>query len=251
MERILGLLLIASMIHVLACAHHQDVPMCDHAQLVKLNNSPCGAEISVPDALGGLASNEELMRQQTKKTLVAYSRKSPSCRLTIVHALIEAMDKPNLNFLLDHSSFLLWTEGSLLLGELKAEEAIDLLIEHLDLNDGLFSASMSHQPAVLGLTKMGAVAIPKLSIALRSHQNRNIRLAAALCLLGIGGPSAMEALKGALKSQSDECVRRVIGLSLEIFGKGSVNNARSSKQSDIDTEINLRRQLLLAFRCNN
>jgi len=247
--RILGLLLISSVILVLACTGHRSVPMSNHTNLV--GDSSCGSDINIPDALKRLTSDDELLREQTRKILVDYSRRSPACRLTIVRALIEQMDKPNLNFSLDSSSFLLWSEGSLLLGELKAEQGIDLLIKHLDLNDGLFSSSMSHQPAVPGLTKMGTVAIPKLTIALRSHQNRKIRLAAALCLLGIGGSSARDALKDALGSQSDECVTRFIGLSLAILEETSVSDAASSKLSDVDAETNLRRELLVAFRCNN
>ena len=64
------------------------------------------------------------------------------------------MNKPELNFVTDRSSYFLWRNGTAILGDLKAVESLDLLIEHLDASDGFFSASMVHQPAVLGIEKL-------------------------------------------------------------------------------------------------
>ena len=127
-----------------------------------------------------------------------------------------------------------------------AVEALDLLIEHLDANDGFFSASMVHQPAVLGVKAMGVVAVPKLASALRQHPNRNIRLAAALCLADIGGPEATDALKQALSSESDQCVRRFISLSVDNPVDGKESKPRLSAD---DADVLWQR--LLAFRCGN
>jgi len=87
------------------------------------------------------------------------------------------------------------------------------LIKHLDKNDGFFSASMVHQPAVLGIEKMGSLAVPKLRNALQ-YPKREIRLATALCLADIGGAEALAALKDALNTETDQCVRRFITLLL-------------------------------------
>jgi len=148
------------------------------------------------------------------------------------------MNIPDLNFELNGPSYFLWRRGATILGKLQAIEALDFLIDHLDLNDGFFSASMVHQPAVHGVEAMGSVAVPKLSLAVQHHMNRNIRLAAALCLVDIGGQAAMEALRAALHSESDSCVRRFIELSLEKPGTG------------IEAP-ELLRQRLMAFRCDN
>src|SRR6185369_4616813 len=112
---------------------------------------------------------------------------SPACRTETISQLIRAMDKPNLSFVMDRPSYFLWLNGAVILGDLKAVECLDLLIEHLDLNDGFFSASMVHQPAILGIEKMGTLAVPKLRVALEQHPRREIRLATALCLADIGG----------------------------------------------------------------
>ena len=120
------------------------------------------------------------------------ARKSRECRDGVINELMRALkeaDRQN-----DQSAFLLWARGSGILGELKAVESLNVLIDHLDLNDGLFSASMIHQPVVPTVEKMGWVAVPKLGFALRHHPNLDIRLAAALCLLDIGGSEALAAL---------------------------------------------------------
>lgn len=181
---------------------------------------------------------EELSRDTTEATeaaqkLFSLAKTSPERREKTVHALIRAMDKPNLDFLRDRESFFLWSNGAAILGELGAVEALDLLIDRANLHDGLFSASMHHQPAIGGIIAMGGAAVPKLSDALRHNQNRDKRLAVALCLGSIGGQPAMDALKQALATEPDQCVRRFIELLFEY-----------------PTDEVLR-QRLQAFRCGN
>lgn len=146
----------------------------------------------------------------------------------------------------DQSAFLLWARGSGILGELKAVEALDLLIDHLNLNDGLCSASMVHQPVVPAVESMGEVAISKLGFALKHHPNRDIRLATALCLADIGGSEALVVLKDALNSETDECVRRFITLSLP-----TRTEERKSDPQRSENVGEVLRQRLLAFRCGN
>jgi HEAT repeat protein len=211
----------------------------------------CSPQLDINVAIRQLASEDWAEAQKTRNVLREYSKESPGCRNEIIEALTNAMTKPNLNFVTDQFTYRLWLHGSMLLGDLKAVEAIDLLIDHLDLNDGFFSSSMVHQPAILGVTGMGVVAVPKLGIALQQSANRNVRLAAAFCLADIGGQEAMGALKQALGSESDTCVSRFIRISIEISNNELKSKARPSKQSDTDAQIDLRRQLLMAFRCDN
>jgi hypothetical protein len=79
-----------------------------------------------------------------------------------------------------------WLYGADLLGQLKASEALDLLISHLKLATGIYSASMLHQPALRGVIKMGPVAIPKLSGVLRDNQDQKTRYFAIYCITRIG-----------------------------------------------------------------
>jgi HEAT repeat protein len=214
------------------------------------SNAVCQHESDIHADLLSLSSGNEIESERIRQTLLNTSRKSSECRKQIIVALTEAMDKPNLDFRTQQSNYYLWLEGSRLLGDLKATEALDLLISHLDLNDGVFSASMNDQPAVIGVSKMGAVAVPKLDIALRQNHNRDIRLAAAYCLTEIHDQSAIKALRNALGSESDPCVARYISLSLKIFDRESKSSNIPTVSQDLDTEINARRELLMAFLCN-
>ncbi len=199
----------------------------------KIRTKVCGSDIDPSQAISqSLSSEDWAENEQTAKTLLLYANKSTDCRTAIINQLIEAMDKPNPNFLADQRTYHLWSTGAALLGELKAVEALDLLINHLDLNDGHFSASGVHQPAVFGIRKMGSLAVPKLEEALSHNANRNIRLAAAWCLSDIGGKDAKHSLKHALESESDPCVRRLITLLLEPANKSVIEQRILALQCD-------------------
>lgn len=199
-----------------------------------VNQNRCQSEFDLNEAINRHLSSEDWAQAElTRKAILDLANKSSACRTEVVGALTQAMNKPDLNFILDRRSYYLWSHGSTVLGELKAIESLDLLISHLDLNDGEFSASMSHQPAVRGVERMGILAIPKLGFALQHNKNRNIRLAAALCLADIGGEEAKTAMKSALKSETDKCVRRFIEFSFE-------------KPTE-----DVLQQRILAFRCGN
>jgi len=214
-------------------------------------NEGCGAVIDLNDQINqNLSSADRTTAVQAKSLLLQYAKESPTCRSEIIAALIKAMDKPRLNLVTDRRSYILWSNGSAMLGELKAVEALDLLIEHLDLNDGEFGASLAHQPAVLGVRLMGNLALSKLIFALQYNSNRNIRLAAVLCLDAIREEEAMNAMKHALNSESDSCVRRLIQISIELSEINMNSKSQRSKKAK-DRESGLRRQLLLAFRCDN
>jgi len=204
----------------------------------------CGGEVDVSHALQRLSSGKQADIDQARRVLLDGSR-TQRCRNEIVGALIKAMDQPNLDFELHGPNYFLWLEGSRLISDLKAAEALDLLISHLDLNDGFFSASMVHQPAILGVIGIGPVAIPKLNIALRTNANRDIRLAATFCLTSIGGESAVNAIRLALRTESDRCVAHFMRLSLTILDTRST----SSKPSDRMGDMNAQREWMLAFRC--
>jgi len=194
----------------------------------------CNSDFNLNDAIRNKLSSESYDEAGPASTaILQLAEKSSECRAEIVKALMQAMNQPDLDFIEDRPSYYLWSRGAAILGKLKAVESLDLLIDHLDQNDGQYSASMVHLPAFQGVKAMGAVAVPKLSQALRQNNNRDIRLAAVLCLFEIGGQDATEALKEALKSDSDPCVRRLIELNFES-----------------PTEEVLK-QRVFAFRCRN
>lgn len=192
----------------------------------------CLAQNDIAENIKAL-SQDAVEASKPVRRLLSIAETSPRCRTMVVQELIVAMNQPHLNFQRDPASFLLWSNGSAILGELKAVEALDFLIEHSDLSDGHFSASMSHQPAIAGITAMGNAAVPKLADALKLNPRREIRLNAVLCLNEIGGQEATKALKQALPNESDQCVKRFI--------------ERLLAPADSD----VLQQRLLAYRCGN
>ena len=135
-----------------------------------------------------------------------------------------------------------------MLGELKAIEALDLLISRLDLTNGFHSSSMVFQPAILGVTRMGQAATSKLALALQQNPKARIRMAAAYCLTEIGGVSAMNALRRAQEHESDPCVAKFIRISLNTFtykSKSGISFGNKAPEANKDA----RQSWLMAFQC--
>lgn len=182
-----------------------------------------GRDISA--SLRQFAIGNESEVRQARALLLSNSRRSEKCRKEVVSALMSAMDKPSLDFTHDTTSYNLWLYGADLLGDLKAAEALDLLISHLSLTDRFFSTSMNHQPALRGVIKMGRMAIPKLTKVLLHGPDPRMRHAAVYCIATIGGPDAVRSLKEAFSSESDNCVSKFIRVSLESFDReGNIKN---------------------------
>jgi len=152
--------------------------------------------------------------QNAGRQLRNFSKRSERCRQQVISAVMKAMDKPNLDITKDHESNLIWREGAVLLGDLKARQALDLLISHITMSDGEWSITMVHQPALDGIIRMGKLAIPKLRTKL-TDPDSHVRQAAVYCLAWIGGPSVRRAFQRALPHEADPCVKRFIEVSLD------------------------------------
>jgi len=204
----------------------------------------CGSEVDIRRSIAKLASTSP-DGKNAADNLTLLAKQSSQCRSLTIEELTRAMNDRPPNNVKDPSAYFLWANGAAVLGDLNAVESLDLLIDHLDLNDGFFSASMAHQPLVPAVGKMGVLAVPKLAIALQRHPNRDIRLAAALCLADIGGMEATEALKTALRTEADQCVRRFVTLSLP-----TSRQEQDGQRGALDDRDRLRERLI-AFRCGN
>jgi len=108
--------------------------------------------------------------KDVQERLKALAAQSPSSRQQVIMALIEFLEK---TFSKPKDSLL---EGAAcnisirLLGELRATQAIDLLVRYVDYNDGTAGLSLSHIPAAQALVQIGDPSVPKLTDALR-HGN--------------------------------------------------------------------------------
>lgn len=160
---------------------------------------------------------------QAKRSLLAAAKRSQACRQRVIRALTTAMAQLN-----DHSAsseaYPLWHNGARLLADLRAVEALDLLIANLSFTDD-FSISLSHYPAVGAVTTIGQAAIPKLELVLTKDSDPNIRKLAAYCIADIGGSRAKRALAKALPNEKNKCVNNFLRVSLdEMFANKSRPN---------------------------
>lgn len=196
-----------------------------HGPLTVESGAGCLTQREISAAVRVFSTGGEAQVDKARTLLLNGSRQSPRCRERIVTTLMEVLDKPYLNFEEDQASFYLWRHGADLLGDLKAVEALDLLISHLDLSSGAFSSSMNHRPALRGIIKMGSLAVPKLDDLLRNSPDPKLRHLAVYCIATIGGPSAVSSLKQASDLESDKCVSRFIRISLDSFDdNGRIKN---------------------------
>src|SRR5205807_5512100 len=154
---------------------------------VNAQEMACLSREDIQNALDVMAHGvSQNQAEQARLLLIKESTRSAQCKERVIRVVMSAMDKPDLDFTREPSMYYVWREGASLLGELRASEALDLLISHLDLTIGIFSSTMSQQPALWGLIKMGAIAIPKLDIVLRQSSNREMKRYAVYCIANIG-----------------------------------------------------------------
>ena len=173
----------------------------------------CLTDDQLAKAVISLSSNYN-EAQVAQQLLRENARESSACRRQIIAAVMTAMNQPNLDISRNQASADLWREGAILLGDLKAVQSLDLLLSHIKMTTSEFSLTMRHQPALGGIVRMGPLAIPKLKLLLRNDDSQT-RYYTVYCLYQIGGSSARRILQQALPMESDQCVRRIIIVSLK------------------------------------
>lgn len=161
--------------------------------------------------------------------LLTKARTDPGCRTQIVQALISSMALATNPATNNYENYFLWLHGASLLADLKATEALDLLVSNLDLSDGWStSISEAHLPALVAVLKIGLPAIPKLQIVLSSDSQAHRRNFAALAIAYIGGSQARRALINAFRGETDPCVKNFLRISLQAFDNKAKPNHVSS-----------------------
>lgn len=161
-----------------------------------------------------LRSADEGERERAKKELRLLASKSARSRKQVIQELIKVTGESDARLRVTSAQYYdAWKFATELLGELKATEALDVLIECIDCNDGFAGLSFDHYPALKAITVIGEPAVPKLTAAL-NHDRAATRSAAASALGTIGGAEAMEALESALRQERDENVIAHIRIAL-------------------------------------
>lgn len=171
----------------------------------------------VPLLMQKLYSDDTSEREKTKQELLALAKTSSEARERVVHSLIEVVATPNPTGQGSMSvvPFEVWKDACELLGELKAIEAVGVLVEHSDRTNPIAGLSISRVPAVKALITIGDAAVPDLSKALFAGRPA-VRGKAATALGEIGGHEAKEALQRASITEKDEEAAVYIQMSLRI-----------------------------------
>jgi HEAT repeat protein len=151
-------------------------------------------------------SPEQLLRQATSKCvgqrhkamngLQKLAAKDSKMRRMVVEGLMKILDTDNI-------PFGAWADAAELLGEVKANEAIPILVRHIDFTDGTVGLSLAHFPAVRALASIGDPALKALSESLDNPRG-SARSATARAFAAIGNPDVLPALRKALERETDE-----------------------------------------------
>jgi len=163
-------------------------------------------EASEMDSLiRALRFDEKHKRDTAKREILAISNKSQTARNYVIKELLKIASVQNGRAELVSSSgrYYEWSEAVDILGTIKVPEALDVLIECLDCNDGAFGFSPNYFPAAVATIKIGEQSIPKLGQAL-GKDRRGIRYVAAQALYAIGGDKAKETLEKAMRKETDQ-----------------------------------------------
>ena len=147
--------------------------------------------------VGGVYHEPSLETQrEVRDALMAIVRRSASARAKVIEGLMElfesgiAKSRP----MEDPACY----TAARLLGDLHADQAIDLLIRYVDYNNGMIGLSLSHFPAAFALRQIGQPAVAKLIEALhreRRSQDVDFRRTNLIRVLGeISGTAADKAL---------------------------------------------------------
>ena len=180
------------------------------ATAAALNDNPDNKRIE--QLMATLSSPRDEARSAAAQELANLARMSPERRERVIKALLDDVEKRGT---LDGrhgvlgSEYPYWISVTNLLAELRATEAIDVLIKCIHCGNG-YSGSLGHQPAFDALVKLGTSAVPKLSAALLSEPNDYARGQIALCLGTIGDEQAERSLREALRQETNKDVTEYI-----------------------------------------
>lgn len=191
------------------------------------SGTTCQSDREVIRAVLTLSSGRYADQQDAVNLLKVKARQSSSCRTQVITSLLSEMDQLRLELTGGTPQFYLWHYGTRLLGELKAVEALDLLIANFDRHDGT-PFPFNHHPAIGAVIGIGEIALPKLQSALKEKRDPDVRRYAVFCIALIGGQHSKRILRQALRDEADPCVASCIKASLTAYK----NRRRPSYISD-------------------
>ena len=127
-------------------------------------------------------------QQNIQDSLMSIAEQTPESRAEVVEALIRTVQDPQVRA--EGVIAYRWTMAVNVLGELKAPEAIDILIANLgETGQNGIVISLGYHPVAQALVKIGEPAIPRLMEVWSSDNDDEIRHQAEVALVNIGKPA--------------------------------------------------------------
>ena len=168
-------------------------------------------------------------RQDVRDSVLRIAKQTPETRSEVIEVLLQIVNDPKARD--EFPIAYRWTMAVDLLGELRATEAIDVLIRNLDRTGGNgLIISPSYRPVAEALAKIGEPAIPQLIEALASN-DEDIRYEAELALAEMGKPAKPRMLEAL--EQGDARIRGKVALVLAYIGG---EDARAAIERAIERE---------------
>lgn len=130
-------------------------------------------------------------QQDVHDSLLRIANQTSGSRSEVVEALLQVLEDPQAR---EESPIAYrWTIAVDVLGELKAVEAIDILIKNLDrTGQPGVCISLSYHPVARALAKIGEPAVPQLIEVLSSSSDEDIRSQAEVAIVNVGEPAIPE-----------------------------------------------------------
>jgi HEAT repeat protein len=146
-------------------------------------------------------------QRQVPEKLLEIAARSAESRARVIDRLMDVVE--DLSAKHEFPMATLWMKAVSVLGELKATEAVDVLVNTLDHTGqtGII-VSIHRHPVRTALVKIGEPALPKLIEAL-AHAKPAIRTEAASALYSIDEGQAKTAIEAALVKETDNKVRQL------------------------------------------
>jgi hypothetical protein len=203
--KLLRLQLMSCLALIAICAGANGCALC----ATRLSEDECR---EAPSSMTTLRSADQRERERAKKSILDFARRSSISRQCVIKKTLKIVtevsidrDKGAKSFWNSPGRFQEWSDATDILGTLRAMEALDVLIDCLDCNDGRFGLSIGPFPATRAVVKFGDQATQKLEAALQ-QKPPGIRVMAVQALHAIGGEKAKSILLEALKRETNKSV---------------------------------------------
>lgn len=172
---------------------------------------------NIQEMLQKLYSSNEKVRFDARIRIIKLAKKSDLERKRVIDSILSSLDIPNIQYgMINPKNYEGWQLAVIILGEIKASEALPNLIQCLKCNDGMGGLSLYRYPVAYAISLIGEVSVPYLEKSLQDlDQDNTTRLCAILALDSIGGEESRRVLENALLTEKRKSFRTMIKKSLE------------------------------------